>query len=102
MKDRVKFYDIDVIEKCLYLDFSDELLKKGLLFDGLLLNDLHCQQKTYLLVSELIKMYLAVYTLLNLPSPISLSNRKSETTGDLLWVSVVFVDSVYLNSFRLI
>lgn len=42
MKDRVQFNDIDVIEKGLYLNFSDELLKEGLLFDGLLLDDLHC------------------------------------------------------------
>jgi hypothetical protein len=102
MKDRVQFNDIDVIEKGLYLDFSDELLKEGLLFDGLLLDDLHCQQKTCLLVPELTRTYLAVYTLLNLPSPISLSSRKSETARDFLGVSVVVVDTVSLKSFLLI
>lgn len=43
MKNRVQLDYIDVIEKGLYLDFSNELLKEGLLFDCLLLDHLHRQ-----------------------------------------------------------
>ena len=102
MKNWVQFDDIDVIEKGLYFDFPDELLKESFLFDSLLLDDLHCQQKACLFVSELTRTYLAVYTLLNLPSPISLSSWKSETARFFLGVSVVVVDTVSLKSFRLI
>lgn len=91
-----------MIEKGLYLDFPNELLKECLFFDSLFFDDLYRQQKTCLLVSELTRTYLAVYTLLNLPSPISLPSLKSETASNFFGVSVAVVDTVSLKSFRLI
>lgn len=49
-----------------------------------------------------IYLYRAMYTLLNFPEPINFYRRKSPMLSDLRGASLVVVDTVSLNSLRLI
>lgn len=102
MEEGVQLDEVDMGEEGLDFELSDELLLEVLLLYRLLLYYLHRHDHPRPPVPVSIHLYRAMYTLLNFPEPINFYKRKSLMLSDLRGASLVVVDTVSLNSLRLI